>query len=350
MADQLSKPITFPPDERRPLGTRALRWLFPFSASVVVHVVGAILIGTFVLGAYVLRQKNEPPVPVAVDFYAPGRGAAPPAPAANAKPSVTMASPEDLAPPPAAPGEEFANRLEGRLNERLDRSIGSESGLDRHLQQRIGDRVGSGVPSLSLGTPGSGSAMPSVAFVGLEAPAASVVYVVDASGSLVGTFPNVLRELERSLGKLDPVQRFSLVFFQRNGALALPPDGALRPATPDAVREAIAWARSTVRPAGRSNPVAALEQALALHPDLVFLLSTDITGSGDFEISREDLLARVDRLNPADSDGVRRTRIQCVQFLDPDPLDTLRTLAEQHGGGTGFRFVSREELGLKPRP
>jgi len=35
-----------------------------------------------------------------------------------------------------------------------------------------------------------------------------------------------------------------------------------------------------------------------------------------------------------------------VQFLDPDPLETLRRIAEQHGGPDGYRFLSRAELGL----
>jgi hypothetical protein len=35
-----------------------------------------------------------------------------------------------------------------------------------------------------------------------------------------------------------------------------------------------------------------------------------------------------------------------VQFLDPDPLDTLRKIAQAHGGERGFRFLDRAELGL----
>jgi len=47
--------------------------------------------------------------------------------------------------------------------------------------------------------------------------------------------------------------------------------------------------------------------------------------------------------------GERRTQINCIQFLDPDPLDTLRRIAEAHGGPGGYKFLGRGELGLATR-
>jgi hypothetical protein len=184
-------------------------------------------------------------------------------------------------------------------------------------------------------------------FAGLRVvQAGSIVYVVDASGSMIGTLPVVLDELERSLGRLGPTQRCALLFFQRNRPVA-PSDLRLLPAGPETTRTLMEWARRTIRPAGRSNPLAALEQALALRPEVVFLLSTAITGSGEFDMSREEILAALDRLNPIDpATGRRPTRIQCVQFLDPDPTGTLEAIAARHGGADGFRFLSREALGL----
>ncbi|MBL9119295.1 MAG: hypothetical protein JNL80_05190 [Phycisphaerae bacterium] len=210
-------------------------------------------------------------------------------------------------------------------------------------------------------------------FAGLEASnAQSIVYVVDASGSLISTLPVVKRELERSLRHLSPEQRFAVIFFQRNQALeateavvrGVSPGGndndrsapaGLQTAKPEIIGRVLTWA-SSLRPSGRSSPLAALERGLALRPDVIFLLSTDITGSGDFEIGRDELLRTLESLNPLNATtGRRSTRIQCIQFLDPDPLETLRRIAETHsgaggdrstGGSSGFRFLSREELGL----
>jgi len=185
-------------------------------------------------------------------------------------------------------------------------------------------------------------------FAGLRAGnVRSVVFVVDASGSMLASLRTVIDELARSLSRLGPTQRFSIVFFQRGAAVPLPPDGGLRPATPEAIRAALAWARTEVRPSGGSDPVPALERALSLRPDAIFLLGTAVTGSGDFAISTEEILARLERANPIDPEtGRRRVEIQCVQYLDPDPLGTLRKIADRHSGDYGYRFVSRESLGL----
>lgn len=187
-------------------------------------------------------------------------------------------------------------------------------------------------------------------FAGLRAGnVRSVVFVVDASGSMMASLRTVIDELARSLSRLNPTQRFSIVFFQRNGAIAAPPEGRLRPATPEAIRTAIDWARREIRPAGRSDPIAALERALALEPDAIFLLGTAVTGTGDFEASTDEILARLERLNPIDAEsGRRKVEIQCIQYLDPDPAGTLRAIAGRHSGDYGFRFVSRESLGLGP--
>jgi hypothetical protein len=187
-------------------------------------------------------------------------------------------------------------------------------------------------------------------FAGLRAGnVGSVVFVVDASGSMIASLRTVIDELARSLSRLGPTQRFSIIFFQRNGAVAAPPEGRLRPATPEAIRAAIEWARGEIRPAGRSDPVVALERALALEPDAIFLLGTAVTGTGDFEASTGEILARLERLNPIDAEsGRRKVEIQCIQYLDPDPAGTLRAIAERHSGDYGFRFVSRESLGLGP--
>lgn len=189
-----------------------------------------------------------------------------------------------------------------------------------------------------------------ISFAGVRADhARRVVYVVDASGSLVGALPIVIDELSRSLRSLAPEQQYAVIFFQRNEALMAPPNDRLALATPEQIERTLRWIRQRIVPAGRSNPMRAIESALRLRPDALFLLSTSITGSGQFEIAQSELLAQIDRLNPADGSGRRRAAIRCVQFLDPDPLDTLRRIAEAHGGPEGFRFLSRAELGVAPR-
>jgi hypothetical protein len=176
-----------------------------------------------------------------------------------------------------------------------------------------------------------------------------IAYVVDASGSMVGSLSLILDELERSLRGLSSDQQFVLLFFQRNEAVAAPPGDRFVPASAEQIDRTLRWARQRIVPAGRSNPMKALESALRLRPDAIFLLSTSITGSGQFEIDQQELLRRLDRANPADGSGRRRSQIHCIQFLDPDPLDTLRRISGTHGGPGSYRFLSRAELGVAPR-
>ena len=127
----------------------------------------------------------------------------------------------------------------------------------------------------------------------------------------------------------------------------VPPTTRLVSATPDAKVAALRWIDENVIPQGLSNPLKAIETALAFKPDVIFLLSDNITGSGEFEIDRDDLLAQLDQLNPKDPKTNRRgTQISCVQFLYPDPLQTLQRIAQEHGGPNGYKFLTAAELGL----
>ena len=186
-------------------------------------------------------------------------------------------------------------------------------------------------------------------FVGLSSTnARRIVYVIDASGSMIRSLRIVLEELARSLDGLSPRQEFSVIFFLANEGVTVPPTNRLIPATEQEKLRVLSWIDDNVIPAGRSNPMAAIEQALRFKPDVIFLLSENITGSGEFEIDQADLLALLDKLNPIDpATGRRVTQINCIQFLDPDPLDTLRKIALAHGGDRGYKFLDRAELGLR---
>jgi hypothetical protein len=165
---------------------------------------------------------------------------------------------------------------------------------------------------------------------------------------MIRSLPVVIDELARSLDGLTAKQEFSVIFFMRNEALTVPPESRLSRATEEEKMRVLAWIDEFVIPSGRSNPLQALEKAMSFRPDVIFLLSENITGSGEFEIDQADLLALLNTLNPVDpATGRRATTINCVQFLDPDPLGTLEKIAMEHGGPRGYKFLDREELGLK---
>lgn len=186
-------------------------------------------------------------------------------------------------------------------------------------------------------------------FAGLATSRANrIIFVIDASGSMIRGLPIVLEELTRTLDLLEDDQYFGVIFFQGNEAIPVPPlTKALTQGVDDERERVLEWIRRHVVPEGRSNPMKALKLAIRNEPDVIYLLSEDITGSGQWEISAELLLEELAALNPVvASTGQRRVRIQCVQFLDPDPLGTMRRIADMHGGRTGYKFLDRGELGL----
>ena len=184
-----------------------------------------------------------------------------------------------------------------------------------------------------------------VKFMGLDAVSArSLVYVVDASGSMLLHLSEVLNELERSLQALHPKQSFAIVFFQKDKAIHVPPKGRLQSAHGTQVQGAMEWIRKSgyVIPSGSSNPINALRSAIRLKPDVIHLLSENITGSGKYAIESSDLLEALDQLNPVDvKTGRRKVEINCIEYLTHDPKGTMEQIASIHGGEDGYTFVSR---------
>ncbi len=187
----------------------------------------------------------------------------------------------------------------------------------------------------------------SATFAGLlSSNARRIVYVIDASGSMIRSMRIVIEELARSLDGLSAEQSFAVIFFRGDEAVMVPPQ-RLVDATPDTKIQALTWINDNIVPGGRTNPVAAIEAALRLESDAIFLLSDNITGSGQFEIDQQDLLELLDQLNPVTTEtGRRSTVINCIQFLYPDPLETLKKIAAQHGGPKGYKFLDARELGI----
>lgn len=216
------------------------------------------------------------------------------------------------------------------------------------------DSMGIEAPALPEIVPPAG-----VRFFGVGATdVRSIVYVVDASGSMVTTFPYILDELERSASALDALQRFQVIFFKgeagnQSGRVAAPDpkqpgrtkETRLIRCTPESVRAVIDWARG-VRPGGRSDPMEALRVAINLRPDAIIMLSSSIAGTGQWEVSAEEVLTELEALNPVDRrTGRRPISILTVQMIDEDPSGLLRAIGEHHGPpGGGHRFIDRREL------
>jgi hypothetical protein len=190
----------------------------------------------------------------------------------------------------------------------------------------IGGGAEQGAPSgLSLDAGGG----PEFFGVTADAPGArSIVYVVDRSGSMVDTFHRVRAELKRSISALRRSQKFHVIFFNAAEPLENPP---LRPVNAiDAHKRQFFAFLENVSPGGGTKPEGALRRALALEPDILYLLSDGIS----FDPA---LLQRLSEWNPQ-----RRTRIYTIAYLDQTGRQLLEVVAREHGGE--FKFVSEDDL------
>lgn len=221
--------------------------------------------------------------------------------------------------------------------------------------QLIGLAGGAASKASPIGTAiGSGQDI-GVGFYGTGGNARRIAYVVDASGSLMDTLPFVILELKRSIAELSEQQQFTVIFFQvgsdgKPRVIEGPTRGLKRAdaATKQSVIDWIDPSAGNIVPAGKTNPMAAIKQALGYKPQLLFLLSDNITGSGIYEIDQKALIAEIKRANRDN------TKINTIQFLYPDPLGnvtgmkgTLQQIAEDTGGI--YKFVDAHELGLSIR-
>ena len=156
----------------------------------------------------------------------------------------------------------------------------------------------------------------------------SIVYVVDRSGSMVDTFGHVRAELRRSITALRRSQKFHVIFFNAGVPLENTPCRLVNAI--DAHRDQFFEFLERVNPSGGTKPQRALRRALALEPDLVYLLSDGI----NFD---ENLPAEIDEWNKD-----RRTRIFTIAYLDQGGRNLLERIAREHGGE--FKFVSEYDL------
>ena len=171
-----------------------------------------------------------------------------------------------------------------------------------------------------------------------------VVYLVDASGSLVDGFPFILDELRRCITSLQPEQSYAIVFFRGGEVVEAPPLGMVKADT-HALARTVRWLdprRQPLVPRGTARPDAALRRALAYRPDAVVLISDDLTGRIDPEAERGRLIHLIETLNQA---GVP---IHTAQLRGRDPLATPERLGTLElvafvTGGT-HRYIREAEL------
>ena len=199
-----------------------------------------------------------------------------------------------------------------------------------------------------FGNPGGGQAGPHGKLFGHGGNATRIVYICDASGSMMTKMDLLKLELQKSVQQLDPVQAFDVIFFQDSvnnpkSYLDLAPDLVMASAANK--RKLYLFLQDIV---GQSSThvIPALNTAFHLptRPELIYLLT-----DGAFEDETGPVvIAAIEKLNAA-----KRTKINPVLLLgdakdiDADELkearEAMQRIARENGGV--YNEVSVSELG-----
>lgn len=169
-------------------------------------------------------------------------------------------------------------------------------------------------------------------FCGIEEGGNNICYIVDRSQSMRnGRFEAARAELLRSVDALPPNKRFYVIFYattleqMRLGSSGTPERFAV-PATERNKAALRRWAMTVSLERG-APPDDALEVALELAPDVIFLLT-----DGEFPERIEALLDQKNRRESLFGDEGPRSIIHTIGFYSRDGEMRLKRIAEKNGG------------------
>ncbi len=342
-----------PPARRTPgpLVAGPLRFLVPLAGSVAVHALLLVLITLTTWTTYrSLTASAGPEFSVGIVSTSGGREFGT---KWHDTPPVVGQTGSELQPNLAAQPPDLAGLMQGggaaTGTEALDRAqpaAGSGIGRGNHVGLLgIGqgaDRSGTG--SIGFGS-GAGTARGTAGVWNLSARGNRFVYVVDFSGSIVVAVSDLRRELKRSIGNLQSDQSFNVIVFystpgRRSEEFRIESFAPkLQPATSRNKRDFFSWIDAK-RPQGSTRPLAAVQRALTMDPQALFLFS-----DGVFEDTVVDEITAANR-KPA--------QIHCLVFDElllaetngmPRPTDGARRLqriSERSGGQT--KIVTARDL------
>ena len=166
-------------------------------------------------------------------------------------------------------------------------------------------------------------------FFGIAGQGANFIFIVDCSGSMgdFGRWKQAKKELRTSINGLDDGQRF-LILLYNDGFVAMNEEMKLVPSTSRERRKALRWL-SRNRPDSWTFCAEALQKALALRPDAVFLLSDgEFNDRNDVFIVLDEMndRARLQRLNR------RQTPVHTVALGSHMGKQTMQQIAAENSG------------------
>ncbi len=168
---------------------------------------------------------------------------------------------------------------------------------------------------------------PVTKFFSATGNAYNIVYLVDRSASMIDTIEPLKRELKRSIDMLQPMQKFQIIFFSAGRPVEGPANGLTWATTRN--KQRYKKFIDSIKAEGQTDPRWALQRALQLKPDLIYLLTDGVFS--------EKIAKKI--IKWAKQHNVK---INTIAYLREIGSKRLMEIAEQTGGV--FRFVSEDQL------
>ena len=189
----------------------------------------------------------------------------------------------------------------------------------------------------------TGSKMVSGAeFFGVKATGNTFVYIIDCSPSMrkENAFQAAKAEVFRSFASMKPKQRYYISFFGKEiDPLVLHGTEAEKYpiyATRENVLKTQEWMNRVAIQKEGWPPNDALEQAIAMQPDGIFMLF-----DGDTKVDVAKFLRQVNRTDDILSEGSPKVPIHVIHFFQEDFRMQMMTVAKENGGT--YRFIPKPE-------
>ncbi len=171
------------------------------------------------------------------------------------------------------------------------------------------------------------SSAPVTRFFSSAGNAYNIVYMVDRSASMIDTIDPLKKELKRSIEQLQPMQKFQVIFFS-SGKPVEGPAKKLIWAT-DRNKKMYSQFIDSIHAEGQTDPQWALQRALGMKPDLIYLLTDGVFSE---KIAKKMIKWARDY----------HVKINTIAYMREIGSGILTQIAERTGGV--YRFVTESEL------
>ena len=176
--------------------------------------------------------------------------------------------------------------------------------------------------------------------MGQSGNATQIVYLCDATGSMISKRQDLYFQIRKAVGKLSPIQFFNVIFFQDGDSIGFS-KGGLVAGNAKNKGDLASFLINDVNFRDGSNPLPGLRTAFKQNPQLIYMLTDGAFDSSG--VTDQQVLAEIKRLN-----GNGKVKINTIFFASDESQRSdpggklLKQIADENGGN--FAFVTQGDL------